>query len=201
MKATTHKTRAEAGRRFFRRAALALALVLLGTLPGLAPPGFAQPRSAAETELKAAFILNFARYTRWPKGAFTNGTAPLVIGVLGRDPIEPALEKLLRDQTVGRRTVQFARFESGAAATNCHVLFLGEAQRARLTETLEALRARPVLTVSDLSPFATRGGMLGIVRRDGRLRFEANPEAAQEAGLQLSSRLLQLATVVKTGPP
>lgn len=175
-------------------AALTLAL-LAGTHAGRA-----QPRAVEEANLKAAFVLRFAQFTTWPANAFTNATAPLVFGVLGRDPVEVGLERVLRDQRVGNRPAQFVRYDSLAQATNCHVLFLSESQRARLPELLTSLRERPILTVSDLQPFATRGGMIGLVRREDRLQFEANPGAAEAAGLRLSSRLLQLATVVKTQP-
>lgn len=176
-------------------AALALAL-LAGTHTGRA-----QPRAAEETDLKAAFVLSFARYTTWPTNAFTNATAPVVFGVLGRDAVEIGLERVLRGQTVGDRPVQFVRYDSLAQATNCHVLFLGEPQRARLEETFASLRSRPILTVGDVYPFAARGGMLGFIRRDSRLTFEANPAAIRAAGLTVSSRLLQLANIVETRPP
>lgn len=176
-------------------AALALALVA-GTHTGRA-----QPRAAEEADLKAAFVLSFARYTTWPTNAFTNVTAPVVFGVLGRNPVETEIERVLRGQTVGDRHVQFVRYDSLARATNCHVLFLGESQRARLEEVFVSLRNRPILTVGDMQPFAARGGMLGFIRRDSRLSFEANPAAIRRAGLTVSSRLLQLATIVETRPP
>ncbi|NJN05898.1 MAG: YfiR family protein [Rhodobacteraceae bacterium] len=75
----------------------------------------------------------------------------------------------------------------------------GRAGRAR--ETLAALKGRPILTVGDFHPFAARGGMIGLVQRDSRLAFEVNVDAAKDAGLTLSSRLLQLATLVPTTPP
>ena len=41
--------------------------------------------------------------------------------------------------------------------------------------------------------------MIGLFIEDGRMRFAINPDAAQRAGLRLSSRLLSLAKIVKEG--
>jgi hypothetical protein len=203
MQATAPTNSPRPGGRWLRRAARALALVLLGTLPGLAPPGFAQPRSATETELKAAFILNFARYSAWPARAYTNRSAPMVFGVLARsdDPVAAALDRLAQGQTANQRPIRVMRLASLSEATNCHLLFLSASARPQMREVWAAVRKQPILTVSDVHPFATRGGMLGLVARGDRLHFEANPDAARNAGLRFSSHLLKLATVVKTAPP
>ncbi len=62
------------------------------------------------------------------------------------------------------------------------------------------LGALPVLTVSDLPGFAQQGGVIGLVRQSGRLRFEVNRGVAQSAGLRLSADLLSLAMTVLDGP-
>ena len=61
------------------------------------------------------------------------------------------------------------------------------------------LGSQPVLTVSDLPGFAQQGGVIGLVRQGGRLRFEINRGVAQAAGLRLSVDLLSLAMSVVDG--
>jgi hypothetical protein len=56
-----------------------------------------------------------------------------------------------------------------------------------------------VLTVGDTEGFAERGGIINLVKDGNRLSFEINPEAAQRAGLVMSSKLLFLGKIVKPG--
>jgi hypothetical protein len=54
-----------------------------------------------------------------------------------------------------------------------------------------------VLTVSDASGFADRGGMIQFVLQSGKVRFEVNLAPASQAGLAFSSELLKVAVEVK----
>ena len=51
-----------------------------------------------------------------------------------------------------------------------------------------------MLTVSDITHFADRGGVIGLVEQDRVLRFVINRTAAREARLDVSSQLLHLST-------
>jgi hypothetical protein len=53
--------------------------------------------------------------------------------------------------------------------------------------------------VSDAARFTTRGGMIGFVLDDDRVRFDINLAAARRSGLQISSRLLRVARKVEGG--
>jgi hypothetical protein len=50
-----------------------------------------------------------------------------------------------------------------------------------------------VLTVADRPGFLEEGGVIELKLSGGRVRFDINLAAAREAGLRLSSQLLQLA--------
>ena len=56
-----------------------------------------------EYEVKAAFLLNFARLVEWPNSAFSGRDDPIALGVLGRDPFGGSLEKLVKGRSIGRR--------------------------------------------------------------------------------------------------
>ena len=57
-----------------------------------------------------------------------------------------------------------------------------------------------VLTVSDVPEFCERGGIIGLVKKDDKVRFEVNRAAADRAQLVLSSELLKVATKVIDKP-
>ena len=69
---------------------------------------------------------------------------------------------------------------------------------AEAAEILKQIDAQPVLTVGEDGGFAASGGMIGILIDNEKPRLEVNPEAAETAKLTINSKLLKLATLVKT---
>ena len=57
-----------------------------------------------------------------------------------------------------------------------------------------------MLTVGDTGGFLEQGGIVNFVLEGTKVRFEISQEAAQRAGIRISSRLLRLATRVVTNP-
>ena len=55
-----------------------------------------------------------------------------------------------------------------------------------------------MLTIAEAPDFARRGGIIALVLEDSKVRFIVNVDAATQAGLTISSRLLTLATIVQT---
>jgi hypothetical protein len=98
---------------------------------------------------------------------------------------------------VGGRTVQPQRVTTLEDAQRCHVLFVSDSELERLDTILGAVKGTHVLTVSDIPQFLRRGGMIQFTRQGGRLRFEINLPATQEARLMISSDLLRVASAVR----
>ena len=67
-------------------------------------------------------------------------------------------------------------------------------------QVVAALNGAPMLTLSDIEPFARIGGMAQLYVQDGRIRFKVNLDSTKRSRLQFSSRLLALATLVKDDP-
>ena len=182
-----------ARRRFRVRTVFA---VLMG-LVALAQPSTGITASAlSEQDLKAAFLYNFARFTEWPEAAFdTQGE--LRVQVIGHDPFNGALDRLLGGKRVHDRRISVVYTAGVTPAETGHVVFVAASERSRLDAILGALEGENVLTVSDIDDFAERGGMIGLVSDKDSLRFVVNRTAASRARLQVSSRLLSLATSVR----
>jgi hypothetical protein len=153
--------------------------------------------AAPEYQVKAAFIYKFATYVRWPAAAVAGASAPFVIGVIGEDPFGPALDAVVRGQSVWGKTIIVRRLDRPEDARRWHLVFVCSSERRNLQHILAVLRDTPVLTVSDMDQFAVLGGMIGLVTtEDHHIRFEINKSAIDRAGLKASSTLLQLARVV-----
>lgn len=168
------------------------ALVLLLALSFGAPTetfGRVRLQSSLEYPVKANYLVRFAAFAQWPEKAFASREAPLVICVLGRDPMGAALDQAARGQTANGRAVAIRR-PAGSTLTGCHIAYLGRGA------VLPAVQAEGVLLVTDDAVSARRGAIHFVVVRD-RVRFHIDQRVARRAGVELNSRLLSLALTVR----
>ena len=110
------------------------------------------------------------------------------------------LDSTVAGETIDGKAIKISRVSSTQEAAHCKVLFVASSEEGRLGAIFLATQRLNVLTVSDLPRFAERGGMIGLVRQQGRIRFEVNRMATEKANLVLSSELLKLATRVIEKP-
>jgi YfiR/HmsC-like len=171
------------------------AMVLLGFL--CAKPS--AQTSYSEYEVKAAMLYNLAKFVKWPAHQATRGSGAIAVGVFGSDPFGPLLEQMLRDRTVHGKPILLRRSDSLAELEECQILFIGRAERRQIPMVLRQVRPFSVLTVGETEGFARFGGMVAFKVEDNRLRLQVNLVAAERAGIKISSKLLKLATVVRSG--
>jgi hypothetical protein len=157
-----------------------------------------QTPKPVEYEVKAAFLYNFSKFVRWP-AASLQGRDNFAICILGMDPFGAVLDSILAGESVDGRTVHARRISEAREAVACQILFISVSEEKRLKEILVALGKSSTLTVSELSQFVDRGGMIQFLVEDNKVRFRVNLAPAQQAGLMLSSDLLRVAAGIKRG--
>lgn len=173
-------------------------VLLAAWLLFLALPG-ARAQTPREYQIKGVLLYHLTQFVEWPSGAFDANEAPLVIGILGRDPFGAALDEVVRDEKIGKRSVQVRRFKSAEEAAGCQLLFISASEQDRLKKILPRLQNRPVLTVSDIQGFTGNGGMIDFYTNpEKKVRLKINLDAAKAAGLTMSSKLLRVAEVART---
>lgn len=172
---------------FFRR----LGLLLLGSTLG----GQVLGQEVSEYQLKSALLYNFALFTEWPPEALPDARSPLTYCIIGEDPFGAALDAL-KEKQVNNRRIEIRRISRADAASGCHVLFISRSEQDNVEHILDALGARPVLTIMDQEGMAQRGVMVNLFLDNRRIGFEINAEAARRARLALSSKMLRLARAV-----
>ncbi len=146
-----------------------------------------------EYQLKAVFLFNFAKFVEWPPQAFADPHDPFTICVLGDTPFGSALDDAVRGKTVANRPISIRLVSNSQQARKCQILFVSASEHRRLHGILEALRNCCVLTVGETEDFTENGGIVQFRMKDARVRIEINAEAAERAGLRISSKLLSLA--------
>jgi hypothetical protein len=139
-----------------------------------------------EYRVKAAYLLNFARFVDWP--ANPADTGPITVCVAGTNPFGEVLNETLRDEQVNGRPI---RARAARGGEGCHILFVPAGVQA--DEPLKNARTQPVLTVGESPDFVRQGGIINFILEEGKVRFEIDPANAERARLRISSRLLRLA--------
>ena len=169
-----------------------LLTVLLLSVPAHVMSGETQ---VSEYRVKTAFLYNFSRFVTWPEATLQDRTE-FTLCVIGTDPFGTELDNLA-GKAVKKQTLVIRRLSSLAMLDNCELVYIGE--NTDLTEVLLLLREQPVLTVSDAAGFIEEGGIIQFMLVHNKVRFRINARAANNAGLNISSKLLSLAISVTGG--
>lgn len=141
----------------------------------------AQALEAPEYDLKAGYLAKFPDFIKWPAPG-----GPITVGILGEDPFGAALGGVMKVK----------RSKRVEDLKGCQIIFISKSEQGNVPGIIAALAGTNIMTVGDADGFVKQGGVLGFVMDGGRVRFEINTGAAKRAGLEISSRLLKLASKV-----
>jgi len=151
-----------------------------------------QAQVSREYQIKAAFLYNFAQFTEWPTNAFANDHAPIVIGVLGADPFGRALEETVKGEAIQGHPLIIQHYHRADEIKTCHILFISQSENRYMEEIVRSLKAKPILTVADADGPVTAQVIIRFIVENNKVHFRINQQAAVQAHLVLSSRLLRV---------
>ncbi|WP_052566826.1 YfiR family protein [Candidatus Magnetobacterium casense] len=167
-------------------------LLVISTLVALPVP--AAEREFDEYEVKAFAIYNLAKFIEWPDNSL--GTvSTLTIYIIGDNPFKN-FRDAMRDKSIHGKTIVVKIINSPADIKDTGILFISRSEKDRLPNILRGISRLPVLTVGDTQSFASRGVMVNFYLENDKIRFEINIEAAQTAGLKISSNLLKMGKII-----
>lgn len=152
-----------------------------------------------ESEVRAAFLVIFAKYTQWPDRALPAEGEEFVVGVLGDDLLVTALKALQDGRVMGRKLI-VRRFNTPGDVQRCHVLYVPRGQEQHFPGMRDRLAAQSVLTVGETLRFCELGGALCLVEESSRLRFVVNLTALDQAHLRVEPKALRLAKGILPKP-
>lgn len=168
--------------------AIVLAILLL-----LQPVRADEP--SREYQIKAAFIYNFIQFVEWPPAAFETDTSAISIDILGANPFGDMLERLAAGKTIKGRPLAVHYLSRVDDVGQCQVLFVNSSDQSLLSALHDKLKDKSVLTIGEDDRFLWTGGVIRFFSEDNKVRFEVNQQAAAEARLKISSKLLRLARI------
>lgn len=154
--------------------------------------------------VKAAFVLNVARFATWPPEVFEKEGSPYTLCFYRSNPLGHAVETIRGKRISGRHldVDTIDRLEEGGG---CTILFIPHKEISRFKKDMAGELHRPLLTIADLTDegvvtgVSRRGVMVSMVREGGRIALEVDLQQTRNAGLQISSQLLKLARIVRNG--
>ncbi len=151
----------------------------------------AMANSMIEYQVKAAFIYNFIAFTHWPDS--TSQTINLCI--YGEDFFGQEIDKL-QNRSVNNRHIKVTRIADFDQLKACQVIFFSKSVSSQLSSILNDLQNEPILTLAD-NPNATAQGIaINMSLVNEKIVFEINLTRVRASGLDISSKLLQLAVKV-----
>ena len=175
-------------------------VLLLLILLVFAPGAGAQANPPSEYQIKAAFLFSFAKFIDWPPSSFASAQSPFAICILGADPFGKTIDDALAGKTIGDHAVVVQRAKDATEARHCQMVFVSSSEKQHIPDILARLQGANVLIVGEAEHFASSGGTIELMLEQNRIRFAINTDAAETAGLRISSKLLALAKIVRSAP-
>lgn len=139
------------------------------------------------------FMYNFTRYIQWPADK-QNGD--FVIGVLGDSEVTPSLEKMASTKKVGSQSIKVKEFNSVADINACHMIFIPSGKSGDFEGVKSKLSGNSTLIITEKEGLGKAGSAINFIVKDGKLRFELNKDAAENAHLKISGDLAKLAILI-----
>lgn len=152
----------------------------------------------SEQEVKAAFVCNFAKFTEWPNEKFDSEDSPIVLAILGENPFGEAIYRIAQNVVIGKRKLMVQTFARLTDIQQAHLVYIGKPDIFELNDASYIFfMSNQILTISENPGFCEAGGVINFSKSKMKYGFEINPETAQDSKLNISAKLLKLATIVK----
>jgi hypothetical protein len=171
-----------------RHAALVTVALVVCASAAAQPAATRSAEQSLESEVKAVFLYNFAKYVDWPA---PDSSASLRMCVPANPEFLDLLRQAVRDEVVNGRPLTATGLDGLDAAKECAIIYVGNAGTPDAAAWINAVRGRQVLIVGDGA--LADGIVIAFVRDQNRLRFDISRGAAAKQNLSISSRLLGLA--------
>jgi hypothetical protein len=150
-----------------------------------------------EYQVKAAFLFNFAKFVEWPAKSFSKPSDPIVICILGQNPFGDRLSAAIQGKVWEGRAFTVHLIADLLPKSRCQILFVNSSEQQHFRSIAGNLKGSGTLTVGETPGFIDDGGIINLKLEGGKIHFEINVDAAEEAQLSVSSKLLSLAQIVK----
>jgi len=156
---------------------------------------FAATNNISEAKIKAALIVNFISFTRWPNTASLDNAENYKLCIAGDDPYSKIFDGY-PDLAVKGKSLQLLHLDESPSLQvlqSCHILIIQFNKDNKIQALLNKSSNMPVLTITEST---LNEAMITFVKNKGKVGFAINRTIAQKLGIDFSSKMLRLATKV-----
>jgi hypothetical protein len=184
-------------RRFLIPILFAALLLPCGRVPASPDVTPEAKRVLSEAEAKAAFILNFARFTEWPEGKLSaRPSDPIRIAVLDKGPVTNEIRRMSENFHIQGHPVEVVVLKDLSDVVSFQVAYLDNLNQDEFRKYVETWKGQNLLVVGGRPETAKWGAAVAFKPMESRLQFIVNRRAAHDCGLTFSSQLLKLASKI-----
>ena len=140
-----------------------------------------------DSGLLAQVIPSLVQYFHWKDRAATN----ISICTLGTDGVGDAIAK----QNIPHITVH--KHPDYNHLSDCHILYISDSEAGNMDEILWKIKSQQIISISSISGFAARGGIMQFITKDNKLSFRFNIKAAKAAKVVIASDFLSISELVE----
>lgn len=188
------------------KSSLKIILLLSAMVCALASPlASADQEAAMINRVKAAFVLNVARFVTWPSEVFEDENSRLKLCYYRSNPFDDGLNSII-DKTVAGRQLEIRQIDQLSVAKSCQILVVAPSQLDDFSMHAETDLPPSLLTVADRTnvmidsvPVSSKGIIVTLVRKGAKIGFEIDLSLSRSAGLKMSSEMLKHARIVGEG--
>lgn len=144
-------------------------------------------------QVQAAYFFNFIKYTTWLR---QGDSETLHIRILQDKKIHSALVDAAGTSIHGK-TLDIRQSTSVDELTGADAVFIPRAQASAVPADKWSTLGSTMLVVSDWEHALEMGATIQLQAVEDKLRFAVNLTSAKQSGLEISSKLLRLASEVR----
>lgn len=160
-------------------------------------PAVHAPGQMEQYAYKAAFLYRFTDYIEWEN---MDRTRTFNIAVLGNSPITMQMTTLAGEERVKNKIMRVKEYETLDELGLPHILFVSSGSMVPVKAIIAKYSGKPVLIVTEIAERGEGGekGYINFFISDNKLKFEIRLKSVNNAGIRISSQLLQHAIITDT---
>lgn len=148
----------------------------------------------SELQVKAVFLLNLTHFITWPDCERNFVEDPFTFCVCGNPRFAAELSTALEGETI-RGCTPVVILGDDVPTPHCDLLYIEGECRAHTSLIFKRVAGCPILTVGNTHDFCRNGGGVALEVKQKRIKLQINVDAMRTQHLQVSSKLLQIATL------
>lgn len=160
-----------------------------GVLVILLLPSLCFAKEASEDSIISAYLFNFVKYLSW-KQPVSNGSVNLCV----YQKVNSSIQKL-HNKNSPKGRINVIRYSGKQASNLCDLLFVDKSNYS--ADIVRSSARENIITISDHSSFIRHGGMIGFIKRSGKVKFDISLKNINRDAIYINSKLLDVANHVE----